>query len=151
MSEQVVNEEDVQEEISKMVTVQECAMPKVKSLSKNRRRQVECKVCLRKMRSDHLKRHMLTHRELHTLDEDEIRDEIKRRKQLRERMEYREQLELSKEVKSQSADRHRQVECIVCLRKIQSDNIKRHMLKHRELYLLDVDEMRDEIKRRKNC
>ena len=36
------------------------------------------------MRSDNLKRHMLKHRELHTLDEDEIRDELKRRKKLRD-------------------------------------------------------------------
>ena len=69
-----------------------------KSLSTDRHRQVECNVCLRKMRSDTLKRHMRKHREIHTLDEDEIRDEIKRRKQLLETMKYREQLELSKEV-----------------------------------------------------
>ena len=59
---------------------------------RNRNKQVECKVCLRKMRSDHLKRHMLKHRELNTLDEDEIRDEIKRRMKLRETREDREQL-----------------------------------------------------------
>ena len=35
---------------------------------------------------------MLKHRELHTLDEDEIREEIKRRKKLRETREEREQL-----------------------------------------------------------
>ena len=33
----------------------------VKSRSVDRHRQVECKVCLRKMRSDHLKRHMRIH------------------------------------------------------------------------------------------
>ena len=42
--------------------------------------------------SDTLKRHMRKHRELHTLDEDEIRDEIKRRKKLLETKEDREQL-----------------------------------------------------------
>ena len=46
MSEQVVNEEDIQEEISEMVTPQESVMSKVKLLSKNRHRQVECYVCL---------------------------------------------------------------------------------------------------------
>ena len=35
---------------------------------------------------------MLKHRELHNLDEEEIRDEIKRRKKLRETREAREQL-----------------------------------------------------------
>ena len=44
------------------------------------------------MRSDTLKRHMLKHRELQTLDEEEIREEIKRRKKLRETREEREQL-----------------------------------------------------------
>ena len=57
-----------------------------------RHKQTECNVCLRKMRSDHLKHHMLKHRELHTLDEEGICDEIKRRKELRETREEREQL-----------------------------------------------------------
>ena len=57
-----------------------------------RHKQTECHVCLLKMRSDHLKRHMLKHRESHNLDEEEIRDEIKRRKKLRETREEREQL-----------------------------------------------------------
>ena len=55
-------------------------------------KQTEFNVCLRKMRTDNLERHMLKHRELHTLDEEEIRDEIKRRKKLRETREEREQL-----------------------------------------------------------
>ena len=42
--------------------------------------------------SDAPKRHMLKHQELHTLDEEEVRDEIKRRKKLRETREEREQL-----------------------------------------------------------
>ena len=58
----------------------------------NTNKQTESNVCLRKMRSDNLKRHMLKHRELHTLDEEEIRDEIKPRKKLRETREEREQL-----------------------------------------------------------
>ena len=57
-----------------------------------RYKQTECHVCLRKMRPDNLKRNMLKHRELHNLDEEEIRDEIKRRKKLRETREAREQL-----------------------------------------------------------
>ena len=57
-----------------------------------RHKPTECHVCLRKMRSDTLKRHILKHGELHNLDEDEIRDEIKRRKKLRETREEREQL-----------------------------------------------------------
>ena len=60
--------------------------------TETKNKQVDCKVCLRKMRSDNLKRHMLKHRELYSLDEDEIREEIKRRKGLRETREEREQL-----------------------------------------------------------
>ena len=57
-----------------------------------RRKQVECNVCLRKMRSDNLKRHMLKHRELHIMDEDETCNEIKRRKELHVTRQGREQL-----------------------------------------------------------
>ena len=53
---------------------------KTNTQSADRHRQLECKVCFRKMRSDILKRHMKTHRKLYTLDEEEIRDEIKQRK-----------------------------------------------------------------------
>ena len=44
------------------------------------------------MRSDNVKHHMLKHRELHTLNEEDIRDEIKRRNKQRETREEREQL-----------------------------------------------------------
>ena len=40
--------------------------------NRNRNKQLECMLCLRNMRSDNIKRHMLKHRELHTLDENEI-------------------------------------------------------------------------------
>ena len=51
--------------------------------------------------------------------------------------------------KSRPGNRHRKIECTVCLRTMHSQNLKRHMLKHRELYMLDEDEIREEIKRRK--
>ena len=95
MSEQitVVNEE---EESSKMVIPQVeidgVNITKKRFRTETRNKQVECKVCLRTMRSNYLKRHMLKHRKLHSLDEGEIREEIKRRKQLRETREDREQL-----------------------------------------------------------
>ena len=46
-------------------------------------------------------------------------------------------------------DRHAQVECTVCFRKMRSNNLKRHMRKHRDLYSLDEKDMREEIKERK--
>ena len=44
------------------------------------------------MRSDTLKRHMRKHRELHNLDESEMREEIKQRKRQKDDREKREQL-----------------------------------------------------------
>ena len=44
--------------------------------------------------------------------------------------------------KSRTSNRHRKIECTVCLRTMHSQNLKRHMLKHRELYMLDEDEIR---------
>ena len=46
-------------------------------------------------------------------------------------------------------DRHGEVECNVCFKKMRSNNLKRHMGKHRDLYSLEEDDMREEIKERK--
>ena len=68
---------------------QENAKGKAKSRSGNRNKQVDCKVCHRKMRSDAFKRHMFTHQKIITLEEDEMREEIRRRKQERDTGEER--------------------------------------------------------------
>ena len=60
----------------------------------DRHGQVECTVCFRKMRSDHLKRHMRKHRDLYSLDENGMREEIKERKRKHEDREARKQLVL---------------------------------------------------------
>ena len=39
-----------------------------KSRTTDRHKRIHCKVCLREMRSNNLKRHMKTHRKLHALD-----------------------------------------------------------------------------------
>ena len=62
---------------------------KVNSRSKNRNKTVECRVCLRVMKSDKLKRHVKTHRDILHLDNDEVRSEIKRRKKIYETNEER--------------------------------------------------------------
>ena len=46
-------------------------------------------------------------------------------------------------------DRHSQVECTICFRKMRSNNLKRHLRKHRDLYFLNENDMREEIKERK--
>ena len=56
---------------------------------------------------------------------------------------------LKKKRRYRSATRNNQVECKVCLRKMRSDHIKRHMSKHKDLYSLEENDMREEIKERK--
>ena len=58
-------------------------------------------------------------------------------------------MEEEKVNRSCSETRNKQIECTVCLQKMRSDNIKRHMRKHRDLYSLDEKDMREEIKERK--
>ena len=99
---QILDEDKPTEEVE---IGQENAKGKAKSRSADRHKQVECEGCFRKMRANHLKRHMRTHPEV--------------------------------------------MECKVCLRKVHADVFKRHMLKHRKLHILDENEMREEIKRRK--
>ena len=95
MSEQIVTEGNVQamdevdvqvidviEPLDVEINVQIKNKKRVRTATNNK--QVECKVCLHKMWSDTLKRHILKHHELNTLDEDETHDEIKHRKKLRE-------------------------------------------------------------------
>ena len=45
---------------------------KKRTRSETRNKQVECKVCLRKMRSDTIKRHMKKHRDIYSLDEKDV-------------------------------------------------------------------------------
>ena len=53
--------------------------------------------------------------------------------------------------KLHAQDRHKKVECELCFQVMRSDNLNRHKVKHRSLYELDDDdEIRSEIKRRKN-
>ena len=53
----------------------------------NRNRIVECDVCLKKMRSDNLHRHKLTHKSLLSLPEDQIRVELEARQAIMEKQE----------------------------------------------------------------
>ena len=47
--------------------------------TKNRNKKVQCKVCGRCIRSDHMKRHSWTHQDILTMSEDEAREELRRR------------------------------------------------------------------------
>ena len=52
----------------------------------NRNKKVECDVCLKRMRSDHLIRHKLTHKDLLSLP-DQIRVELEARQAIKEKQE----------------------------------------------------------------
>ena len=43
----------------------------------------------------------------------------------------------------------KKVECTICFKTMRSDTLKRHMKQHKDLYLLDEDEARQEIVLRK--
>ena len=51
--------------------------------------------------------------------------------------------------RTRSEARNKNVECMICLQKMRSDTMKRHMRKHRDIYSLDEKDMREEIKERK--
>ena len=53
----------------------------------DRHRQVECDVCSKPMRSDNLKRHKETHKDLLSLPDNEIKDELKSRQEIKKRHE----------------------------------------------------------------
>ena len=55
----------------------------------------------------------------------------------------------SNKKRTRSEARNKNVECMICLQKMRSDTMKRHMRKHRDIYSLDEKDMREEIKERK--
>ena len=75
--------------------------------SATRNKEVECKVCLRKMRSDTMKRHMRKHRDLYPLDENDIREEIKQRKRQHQNREERKRI-----VREIAREENAPLECI---------------------------------------
>ena len=46
-------------------------------------------------------------------------------------------------------NRNKKVECKICLKTMQANHLSRHMKQHKDLYLLDEDEARQEIVLRK--
>ena len=48
----------------------------IKSRSKDWHKIIECSTCLRKMKSNNLKQHMKTHRDIYHLEDNELRNEI---------------------------------------------------------------------------
>ena len=55
----------------------------------DRHKKVECDVCNKLMRSDHLKRHKQTHRDLLSLPVNEIKNELETRQEIKKKQEER--------------------------------------------------------------
>ena len=53
----------------------------------NRNKKVECDVCSKIMRSDHLKRHKQIHRDLLSLPDNEIKNELETRQEIKKKRE----------------------------------------------------------------
>ena len=77
--------QDDDEQFSKEIDIKAAdIIINIKLRSKDRHKTIECSTCLRKMKSQNLKRHMKTHRDIHHLEDNELRNEIKRRKKIHE-------------------------------------------------------------------
>ena len=59
----------------------------MESKTQSRHRKAECNVCGKLMRSDHLKRHKQTHKDLLSLTDDEIKNELQPRQEIKEKRE----------------------------------------------------------------
>ena len=74
-----------------------------------RHKQVECRICLKTMTSDHLKRHMKTHEKKKNIIEE---------------------AGSSRSGVCDKLGKHKQVECKICLKTMRGDNLVRHMKTH---------------------
>ena len=59
----------------------------MESKTQNRHRKVECDVCSKRMRSDHLKRHKKIHKDLLSIPDDKLKAELKRRQKIKKQQE----------------------------------------------------------------
>ena len=111
-------------------------------LGNDRHVQVECAVCFKKMRSDHLKRHMKKHRDLYSLEENDMREEIQERKRR-----YENRLERIRLVKEIAQQEEAPFECIEEVEKNSPsetlETLETAMLKDNQKYLDMVEHGKD--------
>ena len=106
----------------------------------DRRREVECNVCFKKMRSNNLKRHIEKHRDLYSLDENEMREEIKERKRQYEKREERTRLAI--EIAQEEGA---SLECIkeqtfpATKTLLDIETLEAEMFKHNQEYLENIE------------
>ena len=102
--------------------------------TKDRHGQVECIVCYKKMRSDHLKRHMRKHRDLYSLDENDMREEIKDRKRQYDNKEERKRL-----VREIAQQENAPLECIADQTVRDTNSLKEELLQDNQEYLDKIE------------
>ena len=104
----------------------------------DRHKKVECDVCNKLMRSDHLKRHKQTHRDLLSLPVNEIKNELETRQEIKKKQEERIQKieEIAKENNLAIPDE-------ITSRKRESvdeiDDVRTRCLQNQQLYLEKIE------------
>ena len=114
----------------------ESCSKKKRSRTETRNKQIECKVCLRKMRSDTIKRHTRKHRDLYSLDEKYMREEIKERKRQYENREERKRL-----VREIAQEENAPLECIEDQidTPVDEETLEDELMKGNQLYLDKIE------------
>ena len=104
--------------------------------------QVECTVCFKKTRSDHLKRHMRKHRDLYSLAENDMREEIQERKR-----QYENRMEKIRMIKEIAQQEEAPLECIEEVEKTSPsetlETLEKEMLKDNQNYLEMIEHGKD--------
>ena len=106
------------------------------SNTQSRHRKVECNMCSKPMRSDHLNRHKQTHRDLLSLPDDEIEEELKTRQQIKKKQAEKLQRiqEIAQENELEIPEEYRKRESVDDI-----DNVRTRCLRNHQLYLEKIE------------
>ena len=98
---------------------------------------VKCKICDKSIRSDHVKRHSHTHKELYALDVNDMREEIKERKR-----QYENREERKRSVREIAQQEGTSLECIgeqTSLAALDIETLEVEMFKDNQKYLENIE------------
>ena len=111
-------------------------------LAKNRNKTIQCNVCSRYIRSDHLKRHAKTHKDILSMSEDEMREEMRQRKKMRNTREELEQL-IRKVAEEEGEPIEHWIPFSSPSVSLSKVNIREEMDQHKEEYLAMIEAGRE--------
>ena len=102
----------------------------------NRNKTIKCDVCSKFMRSDHLKRHKETHKDLLSLHDDEIKEELKTRQEIKKKQAEKLQRiqEIAQENELEIPEEYRNRESVDYI-----DNVCTRCLRNHQLYLEKIE------------